>query len=380
MKKILKIKEPDISLIERKEVNNCLKKTEISTYGSLVENIGKNLSSYNGAKYNLPLNSGTAALLLGFKSMGIHEDDLVITQSFTFGATTNSIINANAKPWLFDIDELNLSIDLSKLENILKQKTFSKNGHTFLKKNKKRVFAICPVTSFGIIPNLSKLKKISKKYNLKIIIDAACAFGNKYNSKQIIEYADVVAYSFNGNKNITSGGGGLLSTNNQSVFKKAKILAENGKTKGNYVYSMFGHNYKMTNLHAAILKGQLSRYADIKNKLLKIHEKYNTKINNDDFRFFSRDSKNNNVFWLNFVLCKNQIISKKLINYLNTKNIYSNYFWTPMHLQSLNKKFIVEDMNFTEKFYKRIVLIPSSSFLKGKEINYIINTLNNFKA
>ena len=379
MRKIINIKEPDISNIEKREVLKCLKKSEISTYGSLVSEIGKKLNFYNNAKYNLTLNSGTAALQLGFKSAGVCKDDIVITQSFTFGATLNSIINSAADAWLFDVDKFTLSIDLIQLENSLKTKTFFKNGFTYMKKNKKKVFGICLVTSFGIIPDLTKLKKISNKYKLKIIIDGACAFGNKYNGRPLIEYADVVIYSFNGNKNFTSGGGGVLSTNKKNIYTKAKILSENGKIKGNYTYSMFGYNYKMTNLHAAILKGQLSRYFKIKKKLANIHQNYLRRIKNINFFFFTQHGNKKNIFWLNFVLCKSETISKKLISYLNKKKIRTNYFWKPMHLQPYKKKFLSENMKFTNKFFKRVVLIPSSSFLKKKELDYVIKVLNSYE-
>ena len=137
MKKIFNIKEPDISNVEKREVLKCLKNSEISTYGNLVKNIGNNLGIYNGAKYNLPLNSGSAALLLGMKSIGVTKGDVVITQSFTFGATVHAIINSQAHPWLFDIDKLSLSIDTIKLEKTLEKKTYFKNGNIFLKKIKK---------------------------------------------------------------------------------------------------------------------------------------------------------------------------------------------------------------------------------------------------
>lgn len=379
MKKIFNIKEPDISNVEKREVLKCLKNSEISTYGNLVKNIGNNLGIYNGAKYNLPLNSGSAALLLGMKSIGVTKGDVVITQSFTFGATVHAIINSQAHPWLFDIDKLSLSIDTIKLEKTLEKKTYFKNGNIFLKKNKKRVYAICPVTSFGIIPNLEKIKKIAQKYNLKIIIDGACAFGNKYNKEDLVKFADVVIYSFNGNKTFTSGGGGALSTNKKIIYNKAKVLSENGKsTKSPYIYNLVGHNYKMTNLHAAILKGQLSRYSEIRKKLFFNHKQYIKKIKNINFKFFTNQKFSKNILWLNFVLCNSDLISKKLINYLRNKNINTNYFWIPMHLQPIRKNFIIENMDFTNYFFKKVVLIPSSSFLKNKELNHVIKLLNEF--
>ena len=189
----------------------------------------------------------------------------------------------------------------------------------------------------------------------------------------------MVIYSFNGNKTFTSGGGGALSTNKKIIYNKAKVLSENGKsTKSPYIYNLVGHNYKMTNLHAAILKGQLSRYSEIRKKLFFNHKQYIKKIKNINFKFFTNQKFSKNILWLNFVLCNSDLISKKLINYLRNKNINTNYFWIPMHLQPIRKNFIIENMEFTNYFFKKVVLIPSSSFLKNKELNHVIKLLNEF--
>ena len=153
---------------------------------------------------------------MSFKSLKIKEGDIVLTQSYTFGATINSIVHAGGNPFLFDIYEKTLSINLEQVENYLIKDTYKKGNFYFDKKTKKRVYCICPVLSFSIVPDLKKLKHISKKYNLKIILDAASALGSKFYKKSLENFSDIVVYSFNGNKSYTSGGGGIISTNNKS--------------------------------------------------------------------------------------------------------------------------------------------------------------------
>jgi perosamine synthetase len=381
MKKIINIKEPDITNLEIRGVLECLKAKELSTYGKLVDSLSFDIKKINYCNYNVPVSSGSAALLLAFKSAGIQKDDIVITQSFTFGATTNSIINSGGKPWLFDFDINNFSIDLDVLEEVLKKKTYLKLGHFYHKKTHKKIFAICPVITFGVSPNLKRIKKIAKKFRLKIILDSACAFGTKFLGRSITDYADFSIFSFNGNKTITSGGGGILSTNNKNLFLKAKIISQNGKSliRHPYYYDEVGFNFKMTNLHAAILKVQLKRFTVIKHRLKKIENLYKSKVSNNHFKFVSTPCSSDHVLWLNFVLCNSSKTAKSLIKLLRKKNVRTSSFWVPMHLQKIKKLFLIENMKLTNNFYQKIVILPSSSFLKNNQIKKIIKILNDFK-
>ena len=142
---------PFIDFNEKKLILNSIKNNEISTFGRNVAVFEKKISRLTGGKFNLALNSGSSALLIAFKSLGLKKDDLVITQSYTFTATTNSIIHSGGIPWLFDIDEENLSIDINKVRESLVKNCFKKGKFYFHKKNKKRIFAICPVFTLSII-------------------------------------------------------------------------------------------------------------------------------------------------------------------------------------------------------------------------------------
>ena len=156
--------------MKKKRILESVEKNEISTYGRNVSLFEKNISKLTGAKYNLAVNSGSSALLLAFKSLGVKKNDLIITQSYTFTATTNSIIHSGGKPWLFDINKENFSINLEDIQKSLIKKCYKKGKFYYHKNTKQRVFAICPVFSFSIIPRLDELQLLAKKFNLKIIL------------------------------------------------------------------------------------------------------------------------------------------------------------------------------------------------------------------
>ena len=265
--------EPSLSIHERRNLISCFDQNEISTYGNQVLEFQRKSKKITKSKYNLALNSGSSALFLSFRVLGIKNNDLVITQSYTFAATTNAIILNNATPLFLDINQNNLNLNIDNIHQYLKKNAVMRNGISYHKKFNKRISAICLVFTLGIIPKLEKIRKISKIYNIKIVFDAACAFGSFYKSKALTKYCDIAIYSFNGNKSLTTGGGGLLSTDNKSLFLNAKKISENGKDE-QYSYSKIGFNLKMTNLHASIGCVQLDKFKQIMSKKKFIYNYY----------------------------------------------------------------------------------------------------------
>ena len=307
---------PNLSKLEKKFINQALNRNEISTYGGNVLKLEHNLNNYTGAKYNLAVNSGSSGLILSYLSSGIADNDLVIMPSYTFAATANSLYHAGGIPWFFDIDKNTFCLDINQVDNILRKTTFQRNKQCFLKKNKQRVFAITPVFTFGLLPNLNELKKIAKKHNLKIIADAACALGSKFNGKNHTNYTDISIFSLNGNKSFTAGGGGIISTNNKKTFMIAKSLATNSKTR-NYNYNDIGFNLRITNLHASIALAQLSRFNEIYKHKSKISEIYEKKL--IKFRFLPKNSWCKNILWFNAVILKNKQEYSKVLNLMKKK-------------------------------------------------------------
>jgi perosamine synthetase len=373
MKKI-PLFEPNIGNLEKKMVMASLNNNQISTYGYFTDLFIKEVQKITNSKYNLATNSGSAALFLALKSVGVKQDEIVITQSYTFAATTNAIILNHSTPLLLDISLENLNIDFDQLENFFKKETFQKMGFTFHKKTKKKISCICLVLTLGIIPDLKKLNFFKKKYNLKIIFDAACALGNYYEKEKLTKHCDMAIYSFNGNKSFTSGAGGVISTDKARYYHFAKKFANNGKILNAYSYRMIGFNLNMSSLNAAIGLAQMKRFKKIIQNKKKINISYSKNLS--PIKLFNTNYRWGNYLpWMNFYLTKSKVKKKETINKLKKNNIMANNFWLPMHMQPTKKNFILTKFPNTNYVYERIIVLPSSTFLsvnKVKKISKII--------
>ena len=234
--------EPNITRLEKKMVMEALNKNQISTYGYFTNLLVKEIKKITSSKYNLATNSGSSALFLAFKSIGVKKEEIIITQSYTFTATTNAIITEKIplENLLVVTDDLNLDFGTEK--EFLKNETFKKKNYTFHKNTKKKISCVCLVLTLGIIPNLDKINYLRKKYNLKIVFDAACALGHKYKKNKLTKYCDAAVYSLNGNKNFIDGDIINIGGKSQSVYDFAKKFANNGKIMNAYNYKMIGFN------------------------------------------------------------------------------------------------------------------------------------------
>lgn len=376
MKKI-SILEPTLFKNEKKYLNDCLRFNEISTYGRFIEKFENKIKYISNSKYCVAAASGSAGLLLALKAIKVKNDDLIITPSYTFAATVNSIIHASAKPILFDINKNDMCIDLKKVDEYLKKKTYKRGNYYYDKKTKQRIYCILPVTTFSIVPNMHKIKEIGKKYNLKIVMDAASALGSKYNNKSLSSYSDLVVYSFNGNKSYTSGGGGAIVTNSSKLANYIRLLSTNAKSKIKpYTYSEAGYNFKITNLHAALGLGQLENFKKINSKKIKIQRTYEKNIKNKNVHFPPKPNWSNHILWINFLIIDNL----KIFRLIKKKLIKSNYnlinFWKPIHLQ---KNFLFlkgSNFSYTERIWNKLAVLPSSINLNYKDQKKIISAIN----
>lgn len=357
---------------EKKYLENCIKSNFVSTVGRYVDEFEALFKKIYGFKYAVAVNSGTSALHLALKSVGVKENSLVIMPSYTFAATANAAIYCNAEPWFFDIDQsLNLNIEL--LETILKNKTFIKKNKLFHKKTKKQVSALVFVLTLGQVPDLIKLKNLSSKYKCPLIIDSAAAHFSTYKKKNISKYNLNCCYSFNGNKSLTTGSGGIFATNNKVIANKFKNFANICKNKTGYGYNDIGFNYKMSNLNAAVGLAQLEAFNKIKSIKRKIYKSYDLLFNNfKKFKKISPNSKNDFVTWVYALKTNNY---KKTFLELRKNKILIKHFWKPLHLQKPYKKFLIEKQIISQKIWKKVITLPSSADLNKRDIKKISKIL-----
>lgn len=369
--------EPNLGKLEKKYIIKSINKNIVSTYGNNINKFEKKFSTFVGSKYSAALNSGTSALHLGLLANNVRSNELVIVPSYTFAASVNTIIYCGAEPWFHDINPDNMMLDLKQVYFSLKNKTIKKNNSYFHYKTKQKISCILPVMTFGYSIDLKYLKKIKKEFNINVLIDAAAGHFSTYNKKKIGFFDFDCCYSFNGNKNITTSSGGAFCTNNRIKNNYVKNLSKVGRVS-KYSYKYVGYNYRMNSLQAALGEAQLQntkKFLKNKNKIFLAYSEYfeNSKL----FKKIKIDNFQNLAGWL-FAVKINSKILNKIIDFLKKKRIFLTKFWQPIHLQKPYKKFIAEDLKFTVSESKKILCLPSSTFLKRKEIKYILSSFKSF--
>ena len=282
---MINLHEPKFIGNEKRYLNECLKSGWISTSGTFINKFEEKIKNYTKSRHCVAMKSCTSSLHLALNLVGVKKDDEVITSTISFISPINAIKYNNANPIFMDVDE-NLNIDEFKTIDFINNETFFKNGFTYNKYTKKRISAIIIIHVFGNAVKFDELFVLSKKRNIKIIEDAAESLGaffkkGKFKNKHTGTVGDIGCLSFNGNKIITSGGGGSIITNNRKYKEKALYLASQAKNDSiNFIHNNIGYNYRISNLHASIGLGQFENI----NKILKlkknIHKYYNINFKN----------------------------------------------------------------------------------------------------
>ena len=367
--------EPDIKKEDWKFVKECLSRNFVSSVGNYVTEFEETLKKFTKAKYVIATVNGTSAIHLALVVMGANENDEVILPSLNFVAAANAIKYCNAIPHFVEVEEETLGIDPVKLEEYLKKIVIKKNNISFNKYTKKRIRFMLPLHMFGHPAKILELKKIAKNYNLKIIEDAAESLGSTYKSKHLGTFGDIGVLSFNGNKIITTGGGGALLTNSLKIAKKLKYLSTTAKKphRWKYEYSDIGYNYRMPGINASLGCAQMKRiksYVSIKRKLFK---KYKDGFKNiKDIAIFQEPKYAKSNYWLQTIILDNKIshLKEKILEKANNLGFSIRPIWKPLHKLNKFKLCPRMEMKITENLEKRILNLPSSVYLLKNIRNY----------
>ncbi len=368
---------PNISGNEWKYVKECLDTEWVSSVGSFVNDFEKSVSDFTKSKYAVACSSGTSALHISLIVSGIKKGDYVIVPNITFIASANSIKYLNANPIFIDVNQDDWQMDLDLLSDFLEKNTYKKNNLSYYKKNHKVIRAIMAVHILGNICDMDKLSYISSKYNIKIIEDASESLGSYYNGKHSGTFGEIGVFSFNGNKIITSGGGGMIVTNNLKLSSRAKHITTQAKAHNfEYFHDEVGFNYRLVNPLAAIGLAQmenLNKFIKIKQKIDSIYRKNLNKIGDIKFQKISKNV-NHNSWLFTFMTKKKDLLLKKL----NSLKIQSRPLWIPMNrLPIYEKDLYVNNNDISNKIYQKCISIPSSSNLKDDQIQFILKSIKN---
>ena len=358
---------PNISGNELKYVKDCLDTGWISSAGEYVNKFEEAIQIYTGAKYAIACINGTAGLQVSLILAGVTKNDIVIAPNLTFVATLNAISYISAQTILIDNCEDSWQIDVDLLEKWLIENTITSfidnRPITTEKISGKKVGAIMPVYVLGGFVNTDKLLKISTKYGIPIIEDSTEALGSFKKGKHAGTFGLTGVLSFNGNKIISTGGGGMILTDNQDIAIRARHITTTAKSDPlEYFHDEVGYNYRLVNVLAAIGVAQMENFEQILKRKKEIDALYKKELEGvGDIKFQTNDQDSNPNCWLFTFRTKKM---RDLLIYLNSKQIQSRPFWTPMNnLPMYNDLMYINEYDISNKIFKECISIPSSSNL-----------------
>ena len=349
-------------------LKKCVKSNMVSSIGSFTYDFENRIGKVTGSKYAIAIMNGTSALHLCLHLLGVDENDEVLMPALNFIASANAVSALKAEPHFVDSQVENLGINVEKLNIYLKKILVKKNSINYNKYTKKRIRVLMITHIFGHPSNLDEIVKLAKKFNLKIIEDAAEGIGSFYKNKHVGTFGTFGVLSFNGNKTITTGGGGIILTNNSKLAKMVKHISNTAKIphKWRYQYSHRGYNYRMPNINAALGCAQLenlNKFIKSKRKLyLKYREKFK-KISEVSLMKEPKNCKSN--YWLQtLILNKDSLSSRnKILNFLNNKGFKVRPVWDLLNKNKPYSKCQKMDLSVAQGLEKKLINLPSSSIL-----------------
>ena len=355
--------EPRFIGKEREYVMDCIDSTFVSSVGKYVDLFEEKVKEFTGAKYAIATTNGSAALHLSLVLAGVKRDELVITQPLTFIATCNAISYIGAEPLFIDVDKETLGLSPNKLEDFLSKYTkINVNGNLIHIESGKRIAACVPMHTFGHPVDIDGVVRVCEKFNLPLIEDAAESIGSQFNKIQTGRFGLMGTFSFNGNKTITCGGGGMIITDNDEIGVLAKHLSTQSKVPHpwEFKHDNIGYNYRLPNLNAAMACAQVEQLDSfIKNKrnLALIYSDF---FKTTDIKFITEPSKCVSNYWLNAVLLNNLEERNNFLEFTNKNNVMTRPVWTLMTKLEMFKGALKGNIENSEWLEDRLVNIPSS--------------------
>lgn len=352
---------------EKQFVEKAFASNWIAPLGPMVDGFEQDIIQYTGAKYAVALSSGTAAIHLALKALGIKQGDIVFCQSLTFSASANPIIYEKASPVFIDSEEITWNMSPKYLKEAFKKYP--------------QVKAVIVVNLYGIPAQLDEIVSLCKEHNVPLIEDAAESLGSTYKGKATGTFGDIGILSFNGNKIITTSGGGMAISNDKEKIEKMRFWATQARDKAkHYQHSELGYNYRMSNISAAIGEGQIKVLDERVIKRRSIYKLYQYLLSFNDEIMIMPNDENTYIanHWLTSILLKDKTKVIPLIEYLEEFNIETRPLWKPMHLQPFFSKYDFIGDGTSEKLFNHGICLPSDSKLTEVDIQFVASKIVEF--
>lgn len=354
--------EPRFCGNEKKYLNECIDSTFVSSVGAYVERFEKEFASYVGTQYAIATVNGTAALHVSLVLMGVGKDDEVITQPLTFIATCNAITYCGATPVFVDVDKETLGLSPEALSQFLDENANIHDNQCVNKHTKKVIKACVPMHTFGHPCRIDAIKAICDAWHIALVEDAAESLGSYYEGKHTGTFGKVGAFSFNGNKIITSGGGGVIVTDDEALAKRAKHITTTAKIphKWEFVHDEVGFNYRLPNLNAALLVAQLEQINGFLENKRALANQYEDFFASLDMTFIKEPKNARSNYWLNAICLDTKEQRDTFLEYTNQNGVMTRPIWTLMNRLEMFKSCQCGDLSNAVYLEERIVNLPSS--------------------
>ena len=347
---------------ERQYLIDCIDSTFVSSVGAKVNEFQEKVAEFTGSKYAVATANGTAALHVGIKLAGVKPGDEVISQALTFIATCNAISYAGAKPLFIDVDLDTMGLSPAALRVFLEKTAEKRSGGTYNKFSGKRISACVPMHTFGFPCRIAEIAEICTHWGIALIEDAAESLGSYVGSRHIGTFALMATLSFNGNKVITTGGGGMIITDDAELAKRAKYITATAKVPHPYefVHDEIGYNYRMPNLNAALGCAQMERLDDFLTVKGQLADQWDTFFNKSGVDFVRAIDDNKSNHWLNAIILDSREDRDEFLKLTNDNNVMTRPIWTLMSKLPMFKDCQTDGLENSLWLEDRVVNIPSS--------------------
>ena len=348
---------------EKKYMEECIDSTFVSSVGKFVDRFEEMVAEYTGAKKAVVCVSGTNALHMAMMLVGVERDDEVLTQALTFIATCNAISYIGAHPVFIDVDRDTMGLSPKAVQSWLENNAELRNGECYNKTTGRRVKCCVPMHTFGHPVHIEELVEVCKNWNIELVEDAAESIGSFYKGKHTGTFGKVGAISFNGNKTITTGGGGMLLFNDEELARHAKHLTTQAKVphRWEFRHDHIGYNYRMPNINAALGCAQMEHLEEYVLNKRETAEKYAEFFKGiEGVEFFEEPADCRANYWLNVVILKDKEAQLKFLEYTNDNGVMTRPIWELMNRLPMFEHCQNDGLKNTIWFADRVVNIPSS--------------------
>jgi len=365
---MLLLSGPNMAGNEWKYVKDCLDTGWVSSVGAYVDQFEKMTAAFAGTRYAVATSSGTTALHICLLITGVGAQDYVIAPNITFIATCNAIKYTGADPILIDTDAGSWQMDLNLLQSFLENETEQRNGFCHLKKDGRRIPVLMPVHVLGNICDMDRLMALAATHHLTVIEDSTEALGSFYKGKHAGSFGLLGTFSYNGNKIITTGGGGMIVTDDEALAKRAKHLTTQAKSDPfEYRHDEIGYNYRLVNVAAAMGVAQMEQLPGFLARKLEIIALYKKELEGvGDIGFQQVSDTVMPNWWLPTISTEKQ---REVLKVLNDHQMQSRPFWVPMNqLPMFVENIFVQTHNVSDAVYRKCLSIPCSTNISNEEI------------